>query len=258
MLMNRLFFSLLLVLAACSAQSPEASEKHALRDTIVSDSAADTCPDFNALNTKIRDGKINKEAALKQLQELFPKLKTYYYKNGGKDFSKDTWIFPVQGYNAKSIGGENGSGYVPSGYDYFKGNKHGGHAAHDIFIADKNQDGLDDLTKKPVHIISITGGIVIATETSWDTASDLRGGKYIWVYDPASASLFYYAHNETLFVKPGAIVKPGDTLATVGRTGMNAFKKRSPTHLHLMQLKLDSTFYPKPVDCYLELKRIGK
>lgn len=259
--MNRIFYLLLFVLAGCSGKPPEATEQNRLPDTIsttAADTATASCPEFNVLNTRIRDGKINKEEALKQLQELFPQLKKYYYSQGGKNYTPSEWVFPVQGYAAKNIGGTNGSGYVASGYDYFKGNKHGGHAAHDIFIADKNQDGLDDATKKPVNILSVSGGIVIATETVWDTASDLRGGKYIWVYDPATNSLFYYAHNEQLFVSPCTLVKPGDTLATMGRTGMNAFKKRSPTHLHIMQLKLDSTFYPRPVDCYAELKRIGK
>lgn len=258
--MNRIVYFLLFVLAGCSAKPPEMQKQAMLPDAVSTAApvtATDSCPDFNTLNTSIRDGKIKKEEALKQVQELFPQLKKYYYSHGGKDYASSEWVFPVQGYSAKNIGGTNGSGYVASGYDYFKGNKHGGHAAHDIFIADKNQDGLDDRTQKPVNVLSVSGGIVIATETVWDTASDLRGGKYIWVYDPATGSLFYYAHNEQLFVSPCTLVKPGDTLATIGRTGMNAFKKRSPTHLHIMQLKLDSTFYPRPVDCYSELERIG-
>lgn len=258
--MNRVVCFMLFVLAGCSARPPETTEQKTLPDTVLA-SAADTanapCPDFNTLNTKIRDGKIKKEEALQQLQQLFPQLKKYYYEHGGKAYAPDKWIFPVQGYTTKNIGGTNGSGYIASGYDYFKGNKHGGHAAHDIFIADKNQDDIDDLTKKPVNVLSMSGGIVVATATAWDTASDLRGGHYIWVYDPSSGSLFYYAHNQQVFVSPCTIVKPGDTLATIGRTGANAYKKRSPTHLHFMQLKTDSTFYPKPVNCYEALKRAG-
>jgi len=213
----------------------------------------DTCVDFDALNDKIRDQLISKEDALRQVQKWLPKLKTYFYENGGQDFPKSNWVFPVQGYNSKAIGGTNGSGYVATGYDYFDGNKHGGHPAHDIFIFDKNQDCVDDITKKPVNVLSMTGGIVIASEMVWDTASSLRGGKYIWVYDPLSNSLFYYAHNNEVLVKPCDILKPGDTIATGGRTGLNAFKKRSPTHLHIMQLRLDENGYPKPVNCYNEL-----
>lgn len=213
----------------------------------------DTCVDFNALNDKIRDQLISKEDALGLVQKLLPKLKAYFYENGGQDFPKSNWVFPVQDFNSRAIGGTNGSGYIATGYDYFDGNKHGGHPAHDIFIFDKNQDCIDDITKKPVAVLSMTGGIVIASETVWDTASNLRGGKYIWVYDPLSNSLFYYAHNNEVLVKPCDILKPGDAIATVGRTGLNAFKKRSPTHLHIMQLELDKNNYPKPVNCYKDL-----
>ncbi|MEI6852867.1 MAG: M23 family metallopeptidase [Bacteroidota bacterium] len=210
----------------------------------------DTCVDFNSLNDKIRDGLIAKDEALKQINVFLPQLDTFYYKNGGQNFPKSKWVFPVQGYTFNSIGGINGSGYIVSGYDYFDGNKHKGHPAQDIFINDRNQDGYSDATKKPVNVLSMTGGIVIATKTEWDTTSVLRGGKYIWIYDPNSRSFFYYAHNSHVMVSPCDIVKPGDTIATVGRTGLNAYKKRSPTHLHLMQLLLDSNDYPKPVDCY--------
>jgi murein DD-endopeptidase MepM/ murein hydrolase activator NlpD len=219
---------------------------------------ADTCIDFNSLNNKIRDGNISKPEALKQIQNLLPQIKNYFYKHGGQDIEKTYWIFPVQGYNSKTIGGTEGSGYNAEGYDYFNGNKHGGHPAHDIFINDKNQDCIDDISKKPINVLSMTAGIVLATETLWDTTSNLRGGKYIWIYESNSKSFFYYAHNSKVLVKPLDIVNPGDTIATVGRTGLNAFKKRSPTHLHIMQLKLDSNYFPKPVNCYKYLLRIKK
>ncbi len=217
----------------------------------------DTCVDFNYLNNKIRDGLISKNEALKIIQKLLPQLRNYYYTHEDNSIIVKKRFFPVQGYSSKTIGGKDGSGYISSGYNYFDGNKHGGHPAHDIFIIDKNQDCIDDLTKKPVNVLSITGGIVIAVEMEWDTLSNLRGGKYIWVYEPNSNSFFYYAHNNKVFVNPCDIVNPGDTIATVGRTGLNAFKKRSPTHLHIMQLKLDSTYYPRPVNCYQDLKSIN-
>ena len=72
----------------------------------------------------------------------------------------------------------NVSGYQPKGYDYFDGNKHGGHPAHDIFIHDRNQDNIDDNTGRPVDILSVSNGVVIACEQDWNTDSDLRGGKY--------------------------------------------------------------------------------
>lgn len=69
--------------------------------------------------------------------------------------------------------------------------------------------------------------------------------------------LVYYAHNREIFVSPGDILRPGDRIATVGRTGLNARKKRSPTHLHLTCLKLRDGS-PKPENIYLDLKRAGQ
>ena len=214
----------------------------------------DVCINFNALYTQIRDGLIPKKEALKRIQELMPLIKSYYYEHGGKDYQKAAWKFPLQNYGPKAVGGTHGEGYIASGYDFFDGNKHGGHPAHDIFINDKNQDCLDDKTQKPVNVLSMTDGIVIASSTQWDTTSNLRGGKYIYVYQPSTNSLFYYAHNSEVLVQLCDIVKPGQVIAKVGRSGLNAYKKRSPTHLHFMQLTLDSQRYPRPVNPYKDLQ----
>ena len=253
--MSKSFVIYILFLLSCSSGNEEKKKEVELvqhyTTTFIS---SEICEVFDSLNTNIRNGLIKKEEGLVLINNLLPRLRNYFYENGGKDYAKSTWFFPIQGYDSKAIGGTNGSGYIASGYDYFDGNKHGGHPAHDIFIKDKNQDSIDDMTKKSVNVFSVTGGIVIATEIRWDTTSNLRGGKYIWIYDPASNSFFYYAHNDKVLVHLCDIVKPGDVIATVGRSGLNAFKKRSPTHLHIMQLKLDDNCYPKPADCYNDLK----
>jgi murein DD-endopeptidase MepM/ murein hydrolase activator NlpD len=250
--MSKLPIVFILSLLSCSHGEAKASAERPIQQ-LASTGALDTSIDFNALNSAIRDGRIAKPEALRQMQTVLPQLKRRFYEHGGQKAQVLPWVFPVQGYGTTAIGGTKGDGYVARGYDYFDGNKHGGHPAHDIFITDKNQDGIDDKTKKPVNVLSMTGGIVIATEESWDTVSTLRGGKYVWIYDPNSNSLLYYAHNSRVFVHSFDIVMPGDTIATVGRTGLSAFKKRSPTHLHIMQLLLDDHFYPRPVNCYNDL-----
>lgn len=254
--MSNFFNCFLISLFLCSYYKLIKNENMIVSHTTLTFS--DTCIDFNSLNTKIRDGLISKQEALKQIQKLIPKLRNYYFIHSKESIENKKWVFPVQGYSSKTIGGKEGSGFISSGYDYFDGNRHGGHPAHDIFIIDKNQDCIDDITNKPVNVVSITGGIVIAVEFFWDTASNLRGGKYIWIYDPHSNSFFYYAHNNKVFVKPCDIVNPGDTISTVGRTGLNAYKKRSPTHLHIMQLKLDNNCHPLPINCFNNLKIISK
>jgi len=208
---------------------------------------------FDSVNTLVRDCKIDKVQALEQLQHILPALQAAYKQLKPDEPKKSKWIFPVEGYSSKNIGGTRGEGYVPNGYNYFDGNKHGGHAAQDVFIYDKNQDCKDDRTGKFVNVLSVGNGIVVALEKEWDSESNLRGGKYIYIYTPAENALYYYAHNNEVFVSVGQIVNVGDTIATVGRTGLNAFKKRSPTHLHFMKLALDKEFYPKPVNTYQEL-----
>ena len=211
------------------------------------------CQSYERLNKLIRDNKINSSLALKEIQIQIPKIKQEYYKHGGKGWKENTCFFPLQGYKPSAIGGKNGSGYLAGKYDFFDGNKHLGHPAHDIFINDKNQDSKDDNTNELVNVLSFSGGVVLATENSWDSTSQLRGGKYIWIFDPCSNSLFYYAHNSKIIVSSGQLVVPGQIIAKVGRTGLNAFKKRSPSHLHFSKLIFDNNFYPKPIDTYKEL-----
>jgi len=217
--------------------------------------AAEKCPacsEFNDLNSDIRDNRIGRTEALKEMMRLVPLLKGQYAASGGRVYRRSEWRFPLEGYDIKSSGNK-GRDYVASGYDFFDGNRHGGHPSLDLFIRDRNSDSLDDSSRAPVNVLSITGGIVVALAGEWDTRSRLRGGKYLWVYDPSEDLLVYYAHNRDILVGLGDILKPGDPVATVGRTGLNAWKKRSPTHLHLTCLKLQDG-YPKPENIYRHLK----
>lgn len=198
------------------------------------------CEEFDRLNSRVRDGETGKEVAKAELQRLLPSIREYYYAHGGKDFRQDEWAFPLAGYTAQAIAGGKRHGYEPRGYDWFAGNRHTAHPSLDIFIRDRNQDERDDRTGAHVPVLSVTGGIVVAVATGWQASSRLRGGNYVWIYDPSINSLLYYAHNRELEVTLGTIVKPGDRLATVGRSGLNAAKRRSPTHLHLTWLNIKS------------------
>jgi murein DD-endopeptidase MepM/ murein hydrolase activator NlpD len=201
---------------------------------------------FNKLNTRIRDNQIDKASARIELKRLLAEIREQYYRFGGVEYPKSAWIFPLAGYDARAIGGGRRHGYSARGYDFFSGNRHGGHPSYDLFIRDR----IDNR----VSVLSLTGGIVVALEKNWEQGDRLRGGRYIWVYDPANDLLVYYAHNSELVVELGDVVRPGDVLATVGRSGWNAAKKRSPTHLHLTVLRVREGMV-LPVKAFPSLQR---
>ncbi len=215
----------------------------------ITDSLTAYCHQFDILNKDIRDGKIEKENAKKKFTFIIQKIQKYA---GNTPETKA--IFPLRGYTSKVIGGKNGEGYAAKFYDYFAGNKHGAHPAHDIFIYDLNQDSRDDNTKKPVDVLSIGEGVVVSLTETWEQGSDLRSGIAVVVYDTHRNGLFFYVHNSSLNVKLGQKVKAGDKIAEVGRTGKNAFAKRSPTHLHLMFLKINEKKLPAPENTFQLLK----
>jgi len=239
--------------ASQPADQPDLAE---LTDTPGQSTSAATlvnaCTRYNDLNSRIRDGKINKEPARGALQRLLAELRQLYELAGARHYPKSDWIFPLAGYDSRAITGGRNKGYIASGYDFFTGNRHGGHPAFDIFIRDRDQDSRDDRTKKPVKVLSVTGGVVVALEREWEPGSALRGGKYLWIYDPANELLVYYAHNSELLVGLGDMVKPGDAIAKVGRSGFNAHKRRSPTHLHLSVLRVQDG-WPLPMNVYQDL-----
>ena len=195
------------------------------------------CLAFDQLDKQVRDGSLPRKEALRAFSQIIAELDSALAA-GGPGRAATPWAFPLRGYTHKEAGADAAQGYVAAGYDYFDGNRHGGHPSYDLFIHDRNQDSLDDRTGEPVTIVSMTGGVVVAAEPDWQPASPLRGGKYLWVYAPAEKLLLYYAHNRELLVKVGDRVEPGTPIATVGRSGLNAAKRRSPTHLHLTVLNI--------------------
>jgi murein DD-endopeptidase MepM/ murein hydrolase activator NlpD len=217
---------------------------------------SDPASEWNLLYPKIRDGGISKEKAREKLKELEASLKGFYLKTTNRE-QDGRLCFPLKGYGPSAIGGKEGSGYQTQGYDFFDGNRHKGHPGHDIFIRDKNQDGLDDITMKPVEVISASSGIVVSVNLNWEPSSPIRGGNYIWIFEPVKSRYYYYAHLNEILVKVGQVVSKGERLGTVGRTGLKAYPKRSPTHLHFtVHQSIDG--YPKPINPYSELTKASQ
>jgi murein DD-endopeptidase MepM/ murein hydrolase activator NlpD len=243
--MKYYYFSLqLIIITFCNCSNNKASKANSLESQNYSDSIQrilkDTfcisCKEFNIVNTRVRDAKIDSAQAKKRIKILIPEIEKYFFEHGGKITSKSDWIFPIEGYDWRNIGGTNGSGFTTTGYNYYDGNEYKGHPAHDIFVFDKNQDCLDDRTNKPINVLSVSNGIVVADEPFWKAGNPVKGGKYIWIYDPSFKGFFYYSHNDSIFVKSGDLIKAGQQIAFIGRTG-NAARKESPTHLHFAKFK---------------------
>jgi murein DD-endopeptidase MepM/ murein hydrolase activator NlpD len=192
-------------------------------------------PGWQRFERLVRDGEISFSEGQKAIAAWAERLEREFPKT----HSQMNTFFPLKGYSIKDVGGKNGDGYKPEGYRFLDGNRHQGHPAQDIFVRDRDQDGIDDLTGKPVEVLALAEGVVLSTFSEWKRTNlfwELRGGNYVWVYHPAMNALSYYAHLGKVFVHPGDKVRGGETLATLGRSGKNASLPRSPTHLHLMIL----------------------
>ncbi len=202
---------------------------------------------FQQIQIDIREGTISPDSAARAFQVTMRNLQGVLpLMDSCRDDGPAKFVYPLRGYLPKySIGG-NGRGFREKGFDLFDAEVRGSHPAHDLFIRDGNQDNLDDRMCQPVDLLSFSQGVIVATDTTWQPESELRGGNFIWVYDPCLNGLFYYAHNSRVVVQPGQWVQPGQKLGEVGRTGLNAYKERSPTHVHMMFLRLDSAYLPKP------------
>jgi hypothetical protein len=208
------------------------------------------CNVFRQIQIDIRDQAITPDSAKAAFQALVINLRSEYNRDSCQAIDSSYFVFPVHNYLPRESIGGRGRGYRPNGFNLFDMNVKGSHPAHDIFVRDRNQDNLDDRTWQPIDVLAFTPGMVLATENSWKYDSELRGGNWIWIYDPCLDMLFFYAHNNIVTVKPGQWVKAGDKIAEMGRSGFNAYQKRSPTHLHLMSLKLAEDGSPEPYDTY--------
>lgn len=209
--------------------------------------------EWNELYPKIRDGLMAREEVRTKLRDLETRLKTMVREKRPATRGPSL-VFPLRGYDDHAIGGKEGNGYRPEGYDFFDGSRHKGHPGHDLFIRDRNQDTLEDETGTPVEVIAASSGVVVSAFQDWVPSSTIRGGNYVWIFEPVEGRYYYYAHLRDVSVKVGQLVSKGDPLGTVGRTGVNAYRKRSPTHLHFtVHQSVDG--YPKPINPYLELRR---
>jgi peptidoglycan LD-endopeptidase LytH len=200
-------------------------------------------------DTLIRDNKIDKESAVDSLRKYVPIAINYCHRMNLLFTKKEDWAFPMNGYTQTEYR-SGGKDYRDSTFDYFQGAEYKGHPAHDIFIPDNDSNGIEDITGKPVDASAMASGLIISVYSRWKPDDIYRSGNYVKLFDPESKSIFYYSHLDSVLVKSGQIVKAGEKIGTVGRTGRKAF--RGKTHLHIAFYKFFDG-YPKPMDILSEL-----
>jgi murein DD-endopeptidase MepM/ murein hydrolase activator NlpD len=213
--------------------------------------AADAIDAWPLFERRVRDGEIGLAEGRAEIARWAWVLEAGFPAD---DFGRQVF-FPVKGYGLRSIGGRNGEGYRPAGYEFLGGNRHKGHPAQDIFIADRDQDGMDDRTGRPAEVLALADGVVLASFAQWAPDEDrrhIRGGNYLWIYHPALRAISYYAHLGDIRVSPGDRVAGGAAVATLGRTGTNAYPARSPTHLHVMLLRAGDMTPVNPLPLWKE------
>lgn len=195
--------------------------------------AANPWQEWNTLSAEIRNEAITPAQARSRAKKLLPQMRA-----ASREIVSTQHVFPVAGYGPEC--GENGRNYHLGRFDFYNNRSRKGlHPAHDLFITDQNQDSRDDTTGAPVTILAFSSGVVAAINSGWQPGTLTYGGNCIWIYDPATDRFCYYAHLERVDVAPGEVVTAGMPLGIMGRTGINAQARRSPTHLHFMVVAWD-------------------
>lgn len=204
---------------------------------------------WNNIDTLIRDVKIDKDDAIDSLARIVPIATGYCKRNNIVFTGRNDWVFPMADFTQTSFR-EGGNDFRTDFFDYFEGAEFYGHPAHDIFILDKDSNGIEDSTGKHVYAVAMVSGVIITTYGKWKIGDIGRAGNYINLFDPEGPGIFYYSHLDSVFVKTGDIVKAGDIIGLVGRTGRKAVFGK--THIHISYYKITDG-YPEPVDIIKEL-----
>jgi hypothetical protein len=197
----------------------------------------------------IRDRKIDKEDAIDSIAIYIPIAVTEFKSTGIPGTKRQDWVFPMRGWTTVAYR-SGGKDYKDETFDYFQGGEFKGHPAHDIFILDKDSNGVEDSTGQKVFASAMVSGIVLSKYSGWFKGDYFRSGNYVKLFDPESQGIFYYSHLDSVFVEVGQVVKAGEPIGYVGRTGRKAINGK--THVHIAYYKIDEG-YPLPENIINEL-----
>ena len=199
---------------------------------------------WNTTDSLIMINKISKENAIDSIK--------LYVSSAIQDFKslnititdRNDWVFPMKGWTKVEYR-SGGKDYKAERFDYFQGGESINHPAHDIFILDNDSNGVEDITGQKVTAVAMATGIVFTEYSGFKRGDFIRGGNYVKIFDPETQGMFYYSHLDSVFVHTGQLVKAGDSVGFVGRTGRKAITGK--THLHIAYYKIFEG-YPRPKD----------
>ena len=99
-------------------------------------------------------------------------------------------------------------------------------------------DAVDLFTEEGFPVKTMSSGIVVLVEGTWQPNNPLattspRGGNEVIIFDPVQQRFYRYCHLGSVTVKVRDAVRVGQTIGTVGHTGLNASLPGHGKHLHL-------------------------
>lgn len=198
---------------------------------------------WNSIDTGIEGGRFSWRGRWRRLTSVISLLREKLLTTYGQDvFLGADVYFPVEGGHLYDVGGVNGSGYRPR------------HSGHDIFVRDRDYDSRNDETGEAYLALAMRSAVVVSAYEDWQPGSALAAGNHVWMYNPARDIVLYYAHLDSVIVKEGDFVQEGTPIGMIGRTGVNAYERTSPTHVHVMAMRYNGNrlapynFYPELVE----------
>jgi murein DD-endopeptidase MepM/ murein hydrolase activator NlpD len=98
-------------------------------------------------------------------------------------------------------------------------------------------NAIDLFTPEGTPVRSSTRGVVILSERDWSpddlfSTSSRKGGNSVIVFDPGQDRFYRYCHMAAVQVAAGDVVEAGQTLGSVGHTGISASQPGHGRHLH--------------------------
>lgn len=96
---------------------------------------------------------------------------------------------------------------------------------------------IDLFTREGSPVRSVSRGIVVLADHGWSpddlfSTSSRNGGNAVIVFDPDQDRFYRFCHLSTVLVSRGDLLAAGDTLGTVGHSGLNAAREGHGGHLH--------------------------